>query len=184
MKRRSFVRKGRVRLLMMLFAQVSLAITSAFAQSNQIAISSNAAAATNSSGTRAQQIRAACIQGRRCICGRVLDVTRAGLVIDSGYTSLMQPPLNHSWVVAGTVDASRPANLLEGKTPDSPCVGLVFLTDIPRRPPVHQYDYVVIHGFPAGNYDYKPLAGISKNIRRFSAGLETAIKLNLQANEH
>lgn len=126
----------------------------------------------------------ACIKGRRSICGRVLQLTHEGIVVDSGYTSLMQPPFNHSWVVSSTVNATRPTNLLETSVPDSPCVGLVFLTDLPRRPKVHQYDYVVIHGFPAGSYDYKPVPGISKNIRRFSAGLEKAIQLNLQADEH
>jgi len=46
--------------------------------------------------------RAACIQGRRIICGRVLQITPAGLVVDSGYTGLLQPPLNHAWLNRAT----------------------------------------------------------------------------------
>jgi hypothetical protein len=72
----------------------------------------------------------------------VLQVTKSGLVVDSGYPSLLQPPLNHSWVTRADVVPARPAALLEGTAPDSIAVGLVFLTDTPRRPAVHQYDYV------------------------------------------
>jgi hypothetical protein len=59
-------------------------------------------------------------------------------------------------------------------------VGLVFLTDIPKRPTVHQYDYVALNGYPAGHYEYVPLPGVNKTLRRFSGGLETAVRLNLQ----
>ncbi|HWF18313.1 MAG TPA: hypothetical protein VG754_03555 [Verrucomicrobiae bacterium] len=183
MNHRPLFQKGLAGLLMLmlLIVQASALAQTNSAQSDQ-SVASNAPTVTNL--VRAQQIRAACIQGRRYICGRVLEVTRNGLVVDSGYTSLLQPPFNHSWVVAGNVNATRPSNILEGTAPDSPCVGLVFLTDIPKRPAVHQYDYIVIHGFPAGSYNYKPLAGISKTVRRFSAGLETAVELNLNVKEH
>ena len=132
---------------------------------------------------RAEQIRGQCIQGRRIVCGRVLQVTKTGLVVDSGYTSLLQPPLNHSWVTRASANPARPAVLVEGAEPDSIAVGLLFLTDIPRRPPVHRFDYVVQHGYPAGQYDYVPVAGVTKKIRRFTAGLETAVRLNLQAEQ-
>ncbi len=132
---------------------------------------------------RSEQIRAECIQGRRIICGRVLEVTKTGLVVDSGYTTLLQPPLDHSWVTRANAAPVRPNASVEAAEPDSVAVGLVFLTDIPRRPPVHRYDYVVQHGYPAGHYDYVPVPGVTKTIRRFSAGLETAVRLNVQAEQ-
>jgi uncharacterized repeat protein (TIGR03806 family) len=73
--------------------------------------------------------------------------------------------------------------LVEGAAPDSIAVGLLFLTDIPKRPAVHRYDYVVQHGYPAGHYDYVPVPGVTKTIRRFSAGLETAVLLNVQSEQ-
>ncbi len=88
---------------------------------------------------RAEQIRNECIQGRRIICGRVLQVTKTGLVVDSGYTTLLQPPLNHSWFTRASAAPVRPAGQVEAAAPDSVAIGLVFLTDLPRRPPVHQY---------------------------------------------
>ena len=39
-------------------------------------------------------------------------------------------------------------------------------------------------GYPAGDYDYVPVAGVKKTIRRFAAGLERAVKLTMQAGEH
>jgi uncharacterized repeat protein (TIGR03806 family) len=138
-------------------------------------------AAQTNLDVRAEQIRAQCIQGRRIICGRVLQITKTGLVVDSGYTNLLRPPLNHSWVTRASANPARPAALVEGAEPDAVAVGLLFLTDIPRRPAVHRYDYVVQHGYPAGTYDYVPVAGVTKTIRRFAAGLSTAVRLNLQA---
>ncbi|MGO8699487.1 MAG: chitobiase/beta-hexosaminidase C-terminal domain-containing protein [Limisphaerales bacterium] len=131
----------------------------------------------------AEQIRAQCIHGRRCICGRVLEITKAGLVVDSGYTSLLQPPFNHSWVTRGNANPARPAALVEGHEPNSVAVGLVFLTDLPRRPKVHPYDYVVLTGYPAGQYDYVPAPGVTKKIRQFAGGLETAVRLNLTSSQ-
>jgi len=55
-----------------------------------------------------------------------------GLVVDSGYTDLLRPPLNKSWLIPGSVVASRAANVIEGREPESVCVGLVFLEDIPK----------------------------------------------------
>jgi uncharacterized repeat protein (TIGR03806 family) len=141
-----------------------------------------AAAQTNTQAL-AEQIRSACIQGRRCVCGRVLQVTPSGLVVDSGYPALLQKPFNHSWVTRANVDLNRPANLVESAEPHSIAVGLVFLTDLPKRPRAHQYDYVALMGYPAGHYDYVPAPGVTKTIRRFSGGLETAVRLNLATNE-
>ena len=133
---------------------------------------------------RSEQIRTDSIQGRRLICGRVLKVSPTGLVIDSGYTDLLRPPLGQSWVIPGTVAASRDPHILERNDPGAPAIGLVFLTDIPRRggkPKI--FDYVVLIGYPAGQYIYTPVPGVEKPIRRFAAGLASAVKLILKDEE-
>ena len=127
-----------------------------------------------------EAIRTRCIEGRRRVCGRVLQVTPSGLVVDSGYTGLLQPPLSQSWVTRANVVPARPPTLVEGAAADSIAVGLLFLTDLPRRPAVHPYDYVALIGYPAGQYDYAPAPGVTHTIRRFAGGLETAVRLNLQ----
>jgi hypothetical protein len=133
---------------------------------------------------RAEQIRMNCIQGRRLICGRVLKVTPTGLVIDSGYTDLLRPPLGQSWVIPGTVTASRDPNVLERNEPGAPAIGLVFLTDIPKRGgKPKNFDFVVLIGYPAGQYIYTPVPGVEKPIRRFAAGLASAVKLILVDEE-
>ncbi len=131
----------------------------------------------------AEQIREDCVNGRRYICGRVVQIVPDGLVVDSGYASLLKPPFRSSWVVAGNVSARRDATAVEGKAPDSVCIGLVFLTDIPKRPSAKLYDYVIIHGYPAGEYSYVPVPKIQKTIRKFSAGLERAVKINMAAQK-
>jgi len=130
---------------------------------------------------RAEQIRTDCVKGRRLICGRVLKISPDGLVVDSGYMDLLRPPLTQSWVVPGTATASRDRAVLELNEAGTPCIGPVFLTDIPKRPKVNNYDYVIITGYPAGQYAYSPAPGVEKTIRKFSAGLETAVRLKLQA---
>jgi hypothetical protein len=129
-------------------------------------------------GVRAEEIRMDCIKGRRLICGRVQKVLAEGLVVDSGYTDLLRPPLTESWVVPGNAVASREPGTLELNEAGTPCIGLVFLTDIPRRPQVKNHDYVIIMGYPAGNYLYTPAPGIEKVIRRFAGGLDTAVRLH------
>lgn len=131
---------------------------------------------------RAEQIRGECINGRRYVSGRVLQILPDGLIVDSGgYTDLLSHPLNESWVAPGTVSLKRDPKAVETKEPDSTCVGIVLLTDIPKKPKVKRYDYVTHHGYPAGEITYSPVPGVSKKVRRFSAGLETAIRLNLEA---
>ena len=49
------------------------------------------------------RVRSYCIDGRRMICGKILRVLPEGLVIESGYISLLRPPLTSSWLVPGTV---------------------------------------------------------------------------------
>jgi hypothetical protein len=129
---------------------------------------------------RAEQIRNDCIQGRRLICGKVLKIVPDGLVVDSGYADLLRPPLTESWVVPGTVAAHRDPTVLELNEPGTPCIGLAFLMDIPKRQTVKPFDYVILMGYPAGQYVYAPAPNVKKTIRKFSAGLETAVKLNLE----
>lgn len=133
-----------------------------------------------------EQMRAACIAGRRSVCGKVLKILPDGLVVESGYTNLLRAPLDHSWLVPGTVTASRAPNLVEGNTPGSICAGLVVLTHLPksRRAKVKTYDYVIIEAYPAGRYTYTSVGSLQHTVRRFSASLETAVKLDLQADEN
>jgi hypothetical protein len=138
-----------------------------------------------SSAPQVEQIRTACINGRRAICGKVLKVLPDGLVVESGYTNLLRPPLDRSWLVPGTVTARRDPNLVESHEPGSICAGLLVLTELPksRRTKVKNYDYVIIEGYPAGHYTYTSVGNLRKTVRRFSARLETAVKLNLLADE-
>jgi hypothetical protein len=46
------------------------------------------------------------------------------------------------------------------------------------------FDYVIIMAYPAGQYVYTPVPNVEKTIRKFSASLDAAIKLNLQAQEN
>ncbi len=131
---------------------------------------------------RLQQIRATCIQDRRYICGKILQVLPAGLVVDSGYTNLLRTPITRSWLVPGTVSASRATTLVEGKEPGSVCVGLVFLTDIPksRRLKPKVYDYVILEGYPTGQYTYTSVGNVQRIVRKFTVVLEKAVDLKLQ----
>jgi hypothetical protein len=134
-------------------------------------------------GPKAEEIRTACISGRRRICGKVLQIVPGGLVVESGYTNLLRPELSHSWLAPGNVTSSLPPNLVEQNSPDAIGVGLVLVTDIPKRPAVKAYDYVILQAYPAGQYDYVPVPTVKKVIRRFSVGLATAVQLNLAAGE-
>jgi len=154
------------------------------AQSEPAASATNHVPVAAPSHSRLEQVRSACVAGRRRVCGRVLQVTPSGLVVDSGYPSLLQPPFNHSWLTRSVAAPARAAALVEGTAPDSIAVGLVFLTDIPRRQTVHQYDYVALIAYPAGHYDYVPAPGVKKRIRRFAVGLERGVALTIQAGEH
>ena len=130
---------------------------------------------------RVEQIRAACIQSRRRICGKILQVTPDGLVIDSGYTNLMREPLNRSWLVPGTAAATRATNVIEANQPGSVCLGLVFLTEIPRKPDAKPrlYDYVNLEAFPAGQYTWTSVGDVQRPLRRFSTKIEKAIEWRL-----
>jgi hypothetical protein len=143
-------------------------VTNGFAQPT------NASSITNAT----EQIRNDCINGRRRICGQVVLIAPGGLVVDSGYTSLLRPELARSWVIRSNVGASRPPNLIEENIPSAACVGLVFIADVPGKPKPNLYDYVVLQGYPMGRYAYEPLGGVHKDIRRFTTVLEKSMGWN------
>src|SRR5882724_4299650 len=97
-----------------------VAVLSASAQTNAVNVVSNSPPRIIQTQTnqalsieqRTEQIRTACIQGRRSICGRILKVLPDGLVVESGYTNLLRSPLDRSWLVPGTATASRATNLI------------------------------------------------------------------------
>ena len=142
-------------------------------QSNQIAsLSANIGA-----------IRADCIQHRRVICGKILQILPDGLVVDSGYTNLMRPPLNLSWVVPGTVVSSRATNLVEGNQSESLCLGQVFLTDLPKKPVPKLYDYVNLVGYPSGQRTYTSVGDVQHTVRKFSAKLTKSVQWKFEDSQ-
>jgi hypothetical protein len=157
---------------MSLVAMVGLAVFgaawSAAAQTNV-----TAAPAAAVSAAAGEQWRARCIAGRRSICGKILRIFPNGLLVESGYTNLPRAPLTKSWLVPGSVTAARAENLVETREPGALCAGTVFLTDVPRGQP-HQYDYVIIAGYPTGEFTYTSVGTIQKTVRRFSANLDAA----------
>src|SRR5262245_29581634 len=142
----------------LLFAIVFSAWLPAVAQTN-ITASANP---TNKISARdpGAETRAACINGRRCICGKVIKIVPEGLVVESGYTALMHPPFTGAWVIPSGALVNRDPKLIERDEPASPCIGTVLLTDFPKRPMVKLYDYVLLQGYPAGEYLYKPVPGV------------------------
>lgn len=130
-----------------------------------------------------EKIRTECIQGRRIICGRIVNVRPDGLVVESGYTDLMRQSLGKTWLIPGTVAAKQDSHLIEGKEPGCVCVGLVLVNALPKsrlaKPKL--YDYIVIQAYPAGPYTYISMGNIRRTIRCFSATLATAIKINRSA---
>lgn len=173
------------------FALILLAALNLSAQTNDFPpATTTTAVGTNALASRIQrreQIRTECLQGRRIICGKVLKVLPDGLVVESGYTDLLRPPLNKSWLIASSVAASRPASLVESREPGAACVGVIFLTDLPKshgkaiKP--KQYDYVSLLGYPAGEYTYTSVGTVQKTVRRFSANLVKAVNLNFEAEQ-
>src|SRR6267142_869393 len=127
-----------------------------------------------------ERLRTACLDGRRSICGKILRVFPNGLLVESGYTNLLREPLTKSWLVPGSVVASRAENLVESKEPGALCVGTVFVTDLPRGKP-QQFDYVILAGYPTGEFTYNSVGSVRKTVRRFSANLDKAVQANLAA---
>ena len=166
------------------FVLFFVAALTALAQTNDLPLS-NQANPPLAAFARAEQIRAECIQGRRLICGKIIKVLPDGLVIESGYTNLLRPPLAASWLIPGTVLALRTPNLIESSEPASICVGAVFLTDLPKsrgqKPKL--FDYVNLVAYPAGQITYTSVGTVQKTVRRFTGTLGTAVRLNFSAEE-
>jgi hypothetical protein len=95
----------------------------------------------------------------------------------------MRHPLDHSWLIPRTVEAQREPNLVEKNEPDCVCVGLVYVTDLPkaRRAKPKVFDYIVLPAFPTGHFTYNSMGTIQRTVRRFSASLPVAVQLNLNA---
>jgi hypothetical protein len=131
---------------------------------------------------RHEKARVDCIQARRIICGKIIKVLPAGLVVDSGYTNLLRSPLNESWLIPGTVTATRAENMVEASQPDAVCVGLVFVADVPKSKGVKPkvYDYVHLEGFPVGQYTYASVGGIKRTVRQFTTKLQNATQWNFE----
>ena len=131
---------------------------------------------------RSEQMRATCIAGRRSICGKILRIFPNGILVESGYTNLVREPLTRSWLVPGTVSAARAEHLVESREPGALCVGIIFLSDLPRVNP-KQYDYVIICGYPTGEFSYTSVGTVHKTVRRFSANIDKAVQANLAATQ-
>ena len=180
-------------LLTFVFAALSAAPqTNLVAPTNQFVVVSNLPALTVSTDTnqglalaqRVEAMRAVCIQNRRMICGKILKVLPDGIVVDSGYTNLMRAPLNQSWLIPGTAEAVRASNLVEANQPDAVCLGLVFLTDLPKSPGAKPkvFDFVNLEGFPMGQYTYTSVGDLKRTVRRFTTKVANSVRWNFEAS--
>ena len=134
---------------------------------------------------RIEEIRGICIQNRRQICGKIMKVLPEGLIVDSGYSDLMRNQLNRSWLLPGTVVATRAANAVEGNQPDCLCIGLVLVTDLPKTPRVKPkpYDYVNIEAYPMGQYTYMSVGEVRRTVRKYSAQLAKSVQWMFESSE-
>ena len=134
-------------------------------------------------GQHIQEMRAQCIAGRRIICGRIVRILPEGLIVESGYTDLLRPPLTGSWLAPGMAAATRTPKLVENKTPGSPCVGTVFVSDLPRlrgkKPQL--YDYIILLAYPAGYYIYTSIGTVRKTVRHFTGDLAVSVRAQIGA---
>ncbi|MEY4917904.1 MAG: hypothetical protein RL616_1817 [Verrucomicrobiota bacterium] len=177
-------------LLTLVFAACSAtAQTNPAASTNEAVAVSNflapAATATNQGIALAEQVeavRAVCIENRRLICGKILKVLPDGIVVDSGYTNLVREPLNKSWLIPGTATATRATNLVEEKKPDAICIGLVFLTNLPKTPGAKPkaFDYVCLEGFPMGQSTYTSVGDLQRTVRRFTTKIANSVRWNFE----
>jgi hypothetical protein len=136
---------------------------------------------------RYENVRMDCIQNRRIISGKIVKVLPDGLVVDSGYTDLARPPLDESWLIPGAATATRATGLVEASHPDAVCIGLVFVTDLPKsrganvKPKL--YDYVNLEGFPFGQCTYTSVGDIQRTVRKFTTKLQSAAMWNFEQRE-
>ena len=152
------------------------------AQTNAPAADSDSLTNRAASLELSEQMRAQCIAGRRSICGKdSADFSRR----HPGRMQLHELGARDAdKILARAGQCSRQPR---GKSCREPragraCIGTVFLTDLPRGKP-HQYDYVIIAGYPTGEFTYTSVGTIQKTVRRFSANLDKAVKVNMEAAE-
>jgi hypothetical protein len=130
-----------------------------------------------------EAIRGECINNRRQICGRIIQMFTNGIVVESGYTNLLRDPLTRSWLVRGSVEVDGTKKLLESTEPGAVCVGRVFVTDLPKSrgaKPV-RYDYVIFDAYPTGEYTYTSIGDVHHTVRKFSGNLNKAVDADVQA---
>ena len=131
----------------------------------------------------AQAMRAQCIAGRKMICGKIIHILPDGLVVESGYIDLLRTPLTGSWLAPGSATATRTLGLIENCEPGSPCVGTIYLTDLPRlrgkKPQL--YDYVILLAYPAGQYTYTSVGTVQKTVRHFTGDLAVSVRAQIGA---
>jgi hypothetical protein len=167
---------------MRIAASLMLAAVSALAQTNPVATAQSQAL---SAAQRHETARMEAIQSRRIICGKILKILPDGIVVDSGYTNLMRTPLDQSWLIPGTATATRAAGIVEASQPDAVCVGLVFVTDLPKsrgaKPKL--FDYIVLEGFPVGQYSYTSVGDLQRTVREFTTKLPNAARWNFVQGE-
>jgi len=155
------------------------AVSSLYAQTNATAAQDPTAKENAAILQHVEQLRARCIQERRMICGRIVKILPEGIIVDSGYTNLMRAPLNQAWLIPGSAEAERATNYVESAAPDSVCLGQVYLIDLPKPPRGKKpklYDYVVLEGFPMGEFTYTSVGTVQHTARQFSAKVTTAIR--------
>src|ERR1035438_5334761 len=120
-------------------AVASLLFAAAFSAAAQTNVAAPSVTNAVSAGDKApsaelrEQLRARCIADRRSICGKILRIFPNGILVESGYTNLVRGTLTKSWLVPGSVVASRAQNLVESREPGALCVGTIFLTDLDRK---------------------------------------------------
>ena len=170
-----------------LAAILLLGVTMVPAQTNQAAAADYSQIHTNDPVAMmhlSEAIRGECINNRRQICGRIIQMFTNGVVVESGYTNLLRDPLTRSWLVRGSAEVDGTKKLLESTEPGAVCVGRIFLTDLPQsrysKTKPARYDYVILDAYPAGDYTYTSVGDVHHTVRRFSANLNKAVDLNVQ----
>jgi hypothetical protein len=181
---------GRLAPLIILGAWCAAAQTGPVTPTNPLGVVAVAAGKTPPGGTNAvahsalqfAAAQAASIQNRRQVCGRIMKILPEGVVVDSGYTNLLTYA---KWLIPQTVAATRADNLIEENQPGAVCVGLVFVTDLPKTPGARPkvYDYVNVQGYPAGQFSYTSVGDLRRTVRKFSVQIEKAVQWRLTEGE-
>ena len=94
----------------------------------------------------------------------------------------MRAPLSGSWLLPGTVVATRDTNVVESSQPDAMCIGPVFLTDLPKAQGAKPkpFDYVKLEGFPIGQQTYTSVGDLKRTVRKFTCKLGDAVRWNFE----